>query len=222
MDKKSKENNPYQQVKQQWNEVFANALASKRNWQVMSFVQSGIILVLIFSLVNLATRSKLIPYIVEVDNLGRAVAYAPAEQIKVLDERVIRAYLFRFVEKSRSVITDAEAMRRNLTEAYKMVTPDVKQNVLNAHYQENNPLEIARTRSRQIIPLSCLKQSKSTFLIEWKEVDRDMSSKVIGNKQWKALITIVRVPPDNETKMKLDPMNPFGIFITSLSWSKIL
>ena len=98
----------------------------------------------------------------------------------------------------------------------------MKQNILNAYYVENNPLEVARTRSRQIIPLSCLKQSKSTFLIEWKEVDRDMSSKVIGNNQWKALITIVRIPQDKETKMKLDPMNPFGIFITSLSWSKIL
>jgi len=222
MDIKTKQQNPYQQAKQQWNEVFANALAAKRNWQVMSFVQSGIILILIFALINLATRSKLIPYIVEVDNIGRAVAYGPAEQISTLDERVIRAHLFRFMEKSRSVITDAEAMRRNLTEAYQMVTPDVKQNILNAYFVENNPLEVARTRSREVIPLTCLKQSESTYLMEWKEVDRDMSSKIMSEAQWKALITIVRIAPDKETKMKLDLMNPFGIFITSLSWSKIL
>lgn len=222
MDKIEKNSNPYQQVKNQWNEFFANALVSKRNWQILSFIQMGIIAVLIFALINLATRSKLIPYIVEVDSIGRAVAYAPAEQIKSLDDRVIRAQLYRFIEKSRVVITDSEAMRRNLSEVYKMVTPDVKQNILNTYYMENNPLEIARTRSRQIMPLSCLKQSKNTFLVEWEEVDRDMSSKVMDTRKWKALITIVQIQPDNETKMKLDPMNPFGIFITTLSWSKQL
>lgn len=219
---KSKQENPYLSAKQEWNDIFANQIIAKRNWQKFSLIQLGIILVLSMGIIRLGTKAKVIPYIVEVDKVGRAIAYAPATQLNILDEKIIRAHLYRFLEKSRSIVRDAGAMRMNLEEGYKIVSLSVKQNILDPYYQTNNPFETAKKLSRQVIPVTFLKQSKNTYLIEWKEIDRDLDNKIIIEKQWKALVTIARLEDDTKERIKQDPFNPFGIYITSLSWDQSL
>ena len=217
-----KTENPFDRVKAEWNEAFASHIIAKRNWQVVSLLQLVVILVLGVGLIISLSQFKVIPYIVEVDQLGRAAAIAPASEGKLTDERVIRAHLYRFIELTRSIITDPEAMRKNFREAYRMVTPSVKRNFLDDHYRNNDPFELATQLSRQVVPLVFLKQSDNTFLLEWKEVDRDLASKTIIESHWKALVTVTQIPHDSQKKMELDPLNPFGIFITSLSWSKAI
>ena len=219
---KTKTENPFGRVKAEWNEVFASAIIAQRNWQIVALLELAVILVLGVGLILSLSQSKVVPYIVEVDQLGRAAAVAPAVQAKVTDDRVIRAHLYRFIELARSIITDSQAMRKSLGEAYRMVTPTVKRNFLDDYYRNNNPFELATQLSRQVVPLAFLKQSDNTFILEWKEIDRDLANKAIVETHWKALMTIAQMPPDSQRKMELDPSNPFGIFITSLSWSKTI
>lgn len=209
-------------VKQKWNEIFADALAAKRNWQMVAFGELVIIFTLAIGLIVIAAKAEIRPYVVEVDNLGRAMAVAPAVAADLRDDKIIRAHLYHFIELSRAVIADPHAMRKNLHEVYNLVLPSVKENVLDVYYKINNPLEMGMRLSRQVVPLSFLRQSNNSFIVEWKEITRDMSHKLIGEGQWKALITIERIRDQYEKQVELNPANPFGIYIKNISWNKTL
>ncbi|MEW5917327.1 MAG: VirB8/TrbF family protein, partial [Gemmatimonadota bacterium] len=61
----------------EFHHMFADLAKAKRNWQIACFGSVGVAMVLAIGLVSLATRSRITPYIVEVDRLGRAQAFGP-------------------------------------------------------------------------------------------------------------------------------------------------
>lgn len=214
--------NPFTAAKAAWLEDFAHLVIAKRNWQILSFIQLGIMALLIAGLIHLSVQSRVVPYIIEVDKLGRMAAIEEAKPSNLEDERIIRAHLYRFVELWRGVMTDIPAMRQNLRQAYKIVTPSMRANMLDPYYQQQNVLELATRLSRQVVPLSFLKQSQQSYIIEWRETERDLSGKEVVTKQYKALVGIKAGDKQNtKTQVKYDPYNPLGIFITNLSWSEV-
>ena len=213
---------PYINVHHKWNDELSAAKAAKRNWQVMSGIQGVAVVALVVGLIVVSRQSHLVPYVVQVDTIGRAVASGVVEPTTVQDEKIVRAHLYRFIENWRGIVTDVTAMRGSLGEAYKVVLPDVKDHILDPYYKENDAMAQASRMSRQIIPLSFLKQSDTSYLVEWKEVERDTSSQITGQSQWKALITIKNASPETLAKhVMYDPFNPLGMFISGLSWSEI-
>jgi type IV secretion system protein VirB5 len=67
------ESSIYQRARQEWDERYADLVLGKRNWQITAAGMMAITLVLAFGMVWVSTRSKFVPYVVEVDKLG----YAP-------------------------------------------------------------------------------------------------------------------------------------------------
>lgn len=208
-------------VKSQWNELFAKEAAQKNIWQRVSIGLFVLNVILVAGLINVSTQAKIVPWIVEVDSIGRALAVAPAKTVGLTDDRIIKAHLVNFVEISRSIIGDPEAMRRNFSRVYELVTPEVRI-FLNEYYQKNNPMDLARTQSREIVVLSFLKESKKTYIVEWREITRDLSNKVIEEIRYKGLFIISQPANLDKKSITENPGNPFGIVITSISWSKVM
>ena len=67
-----------------------------------SFGLFGLTSVLAIGLVTLATQSRITPYVVEVDRLGRAQAIAPATRAEPTDQRVTTAQLASFIRDIRT------------------------------------------------------------------------------------------------------------------------
>lgn len=208
-------------AKEKWNELFTKPMLEKKQLLVFALGLFVINIVLLIGFVGLSLRSEIAVWVVEVDQTGKAAFTGQAKKIELNDDRVVRAYVYSFIEMARTVITDPEAMRVNFTKVYEMATPEV-QNFLNQYYRENNPMEIARKSSRQVVPTAFLKQSEKTFIVEWKETERDLTNKVLGETHWKALITITTKAPKTNKEAMENPYNPFGIYITNMSWSNVL
>src|SRR5260370_34057218 len=67
------EGNVYLKARQEWDERYADLVLGKRNWQITAAGLMVITLVLAFGMLWLRTRSKFVPYVVEVDKLGYAL-----------------------------------------------------------------------------------------------------------------------------------------------------
>jgi hypothetical protein len=65
--------NPYVEARREWDERYADLVLGKRNWQLAAAGSLAVALILAAGIVWLATRSRYIPYIVEVDKLGYAL-----------------------------------------------------------------------------------------------------------------------------------------------------
>ena len=66
------EGSVYLKAQQEWDERYADLVLGKRNWQITGAGMMAITLVLAFGMVWVSTRSKFVPYVVEVDKLGYA------------------------------------------------------------------------------------------------------------------------------------------------------
>ena len=65
--------NPYVEARREWDERYADLVLGKRNWQIASGGLLALSLILASGVVWLTTRSRFIPYVVEVDKLGYAL-----------------------------------------------------------------------------------------------------------------------------------------------------
>jgi len=158
-----------------------------------------------------------------VDNLGRARAVSEAREVPLGDEKVIKAFVYQYIDMARSVISDPEALRKNLAMVYQESIRSVQSNFLDAYYKDNNPFDYAQHRGTKHIELLVfLKEAESTYSVEWREIERNYDNQILGEAHYKALISVIQIPHAHEDQYREDPLNPFGLYVTSLSWTKLI
>jgi type IV secretory pathway TrbF-like protein len=81
----------------------------------MAAISALVALVATCGMVWQATRSRVIPFVVLVDSLGRPIASGLAEQASVGDDRLRRAVIQEWIENVRLVTTDGIAQRNERT-----------------------------------------------------------------------------------------------------------
>src|SRR4030095_7178616 len=69
-------------------------------------------------LIVLSMRSKVVPYVVAVDSLGRQVASGMVEEPSASDDRLKRAALFEWVGDLRMITADGIAQRKAIDRVY--------------------------------------------------------------------------------------------------------
>ncbi len=84
----------------------------------MAFGLLGLFGIVLVAYVRLAAETRITPYVVEVDRLGRAVAFGPAEQAAITDPRIVEATLSLFIRNVRAVSSDGVVERELLYRAY--------------------------------------------------------------------------------------------------------
>jgi len=214
---------PYIKVRNEYDEITHNINASKRNWQNLAFILGIALVISITSNIFTIKKAHIIPYIVEVDNLGRARAMSEAKELPLNDERIIKAFVYQYIDMARSVISDPEALRKNLAQVYQESIKSVQSNFLDGYYKENNPFDYAQNKgTRHIELLIFLKEAENTYSVEWREIERNYDNQILGEGHYKALVSVIQIPHTSEDQYREDPLNPFGLYVTSLSWSKLM
>ncbi|MGH7715891.1 MAG: VirB8/TrbF family protein [Vulcanimicrobiaceae bacterium] len=163
-----------------------------------------------------AAQSKVVPYVVEVDKLGDAVAVARADRATPTDERVVTAQLAAWIVDVRSVSSDPLAQKSALSRAYAL-TAATGTTFLNDYYRDHSPF--GQTRTVAVSIDAVLPISKQTYQIQWTEDARDLQGRDIGTTQWLASVTVAFDPPTDERGIL---SNPLGLYVTNISWTQHL
>src|SRR5262249_34730484 len=139
------EPNPYVEARREWNDRYLDLARERRLWQIVTGVTLVGLVVVAGGFVWLSLQHKTVPYIVEVDSLGAALAIKPViSGTHPADERIVRYQLAAFVRGARQVMTDRIAMKKGLEQVYAYARGPAR-TVLDDHYRTNNPFEIAKT-----------------------------------------------------------------------------
>ena len=218
----SKVIDPYIKARKEYDEITHSINASKQNWQRIAFILGLALMISITSNILTINKAHVVPYVVQVDNLGRALATSEAKEMPLTDERIIRAFLYQYIDMARSVISDPEVLRKNLARVYQDSIKSVQSNFLDSFYKQNNPFDYAQNKgTRHIEFLVFLKEAENIYSVEWREIERNYDNQFLGEAHYKALISIVQIPHSDEDQYRENPLNPFGLYVTSLSWSKL-
>lgn len=210
---------PYLNGREEWYERYGSFIKQRDSWRTFALIMTFIALVCISGNIYQATQSKIIPYIVEVDKLGRAAAIAPVDENKRYSiTKIIPSVIAMIITDWRTVTADVELQKRMIKRLGYFTTGSAK-GYFSDWYKLNNPYERGKekliTVELKSLPLPITKDS---YRAEWLETTRNHNGEVLETVRYEATVTIQTNTPTSE-QMILN--NPTGIFITSINATKL-
>lgn len=217
--------NPYVNARKLWNEHTKGLMNDLRMWQAVALLSLMITLAAIGGVIHLASQSKFIPYVIEVDKLGQSMAVAPAQKAAQVDQRVVHASLAAFMSNARLVTPDVALQRKAIFSVYAMMNADdpaaSKMTTWLNGSEASNPFHRAAKETVETEIVSVIPQSPDTWQIEWNEKVFDRQGVPIGQPyRMRALATVAIVPPSDTTSEEKIRQNPLGVFVKDFSWSR--
>ena len=220
--KKNKANSPYLDARREWNAQFGRLVAEKNNWRIVALITSVTSLLAIRGLITLGASTKVVPYVAVIDELGNPLATGMAETSGVTDPRVVRAVVGDFIKNFRSVTTDGAAQKERIRRTYSMLSAqDPSYRVMNEHFSSDlwDPFERAKKVTVSVEPSLILPLSKNSYRVEWIEVERDRSGNVVNRTEYQGQMTLRQSEQLSGEELIV---NPLGLYVTELHWSKRL
>jgi type IV secretion system protein VirB5 len=199
-----------------WDERYGTAAKRAHNWQLMAFALLVLVFLMAAALFYLASQTKITPYVVEMDKLGQAVAFGPADQLKDPDERLYRYQLAIFIYNIRAVFADPQAQVVSIARAYPYVAGEA-QVFLSNYFRTNNPLERSKSETVAVQVTSVLRLSPKTWQVQWRERHAMSVTQQPVEEHWQAALTTEIHPPTDAEKI-LD--NPLGLYVVSINWTR--
>ena len=208
---------PYQRAGQLWDERIGSARVQAKNWRYMAF--GGLLLTtgLSAALVWQSMQSRVVPYVVEVDQLGQARAVAPAETGHRPTDPQIAWHLGKFIANVRSRSLDPVLMRANWLSAYDFAT-DRASLFLGEYARAAKPFADVGRRTVSVQVTSVVRASDKSFQVKWTESEYERGS-LAGTSRWTAMLTVKVQPPRSAEVLR---KNPLGLYVEAIDWSREL
>lgn len=216
-------NNPYLAARRTWNEHVGDVIASRRTWQVIGMLSMLIALASIGGITYIGSKSKFIPYIVQVDKLGQVLNAGVVHANNNISPRIINSTVADFIEHARMVTPDISLERKAIFSIYAHLSPrDPATEKMNEWMQENSPFKKAEKETVDVSIKTVLQQTPGTWQVEWVETRRDRQG-VLMNKaeNMRAIITVYDTDNTQETTEDQIRRNPLGIYIKDFAWTMV-
>lgn len=216
---------PYLNARRSWNSHVGSLIASRTLWQAVALISLLIAFASVGGVVYIGSQSKFVPYVVEVNKLGEAMAVAPASQADKVDQRIVRAATAEFIVNARTVTPDIAMQRRAIFKVYALMKSGSaatrKMTAFLNGSPDTNPFKRAEKQTVNIEVISAIPQTASTWQVDWVETQRTRRGEIMGKPyRMRALLNVGSnaMPPDaSDDQIRLNPM---GIYISDYSWSK--
>ncbi len=218
------DDNPYLNARRSLNEYNGAIIGSRRIWQAVALICLMIAVGAVGGVIHFAGRSRFIPYVVEVDTLGQAVAVKRADRVSPVDARVVQAFLAAFVRDVRTVSFDRGAQNDAIWRAYAMLQSGDPATTKITEFMRDpitNPAKRAEEASVGVEVLSVLRQTEETWEIDWVETIWNRQGVREGRNRMRGILTMYIVPPTSATTEEEIRMNPLGLYVRDFTWARI-
>ena len=215
----NREQNPYLAARREWDERYGDLITRARNWRAAAFLALTVVRAETGGLIALAMKTKVVPFVVAVDNVGRVVASGAADQATVADDKLKRASLLQWVSDLRVVTSDGVAQRKAIDRVYAMIGRGSPAQIqVSEYYRNDPPQQRAQTQMVNVDVKAVYASSEKSYEVEWVETARSLGGDIQSAQRWKGSFTSAVHPPTDERFVRV---NPPGIYLTNVSWSKL-
>lgn len=214
--------NPVLAARKEWDDRYGDLATERYAWRAICVLLAIINAFALCAIFSIASQRRLIPYVIEVDQLRHEVhAVGPADMAQAADPRVIRSLLMRFIEDVRTVTPDAAVKYKQISEGFSMVASGAPASgMLRDYYssenEKNDPFKRAANETVAIEINTAIPESPNTWRLDWQEIVTARTGAQISNTAWTANITVQISPPKDENTMA---QNPIGLYVVSYHWA---
>jgi len=212
--------NPYIAARREWSERYGSYVSAANSWRMAAICAMGVSAIAVCGVVYIGSQSRFVPYVVEVNKFGDALASRRADIAMPPNSNEIQAALARWLTDVRTVYIDAGALRKNVIEAYGMTASgSPAADALNTMYRTLSPFDRAKNEVVTIEVEPPMPVTASTWRLEWRETVTPRDGNPPRTHMWAATVTFSMQPPKTEAAILA---NPTGIFVTQFSWAQRL
>jgi len=174
--------------------------------------------------IYIGSESKIVPYVIEVDKLGEAVAVGPAQPAAPADQRVVRASLASFIFSARLVTPDLDVQRRAVFTVYAMLkTKDAATVKMNEYLNGSEDTSVFNRSKKVTVSTdieTVLPISPTAWQVEWQETTRDRDGSMIGRPIPMRAVLEVYTSPTLQARESDIQRNPLGIYVRDFNWQQ--
>jgi type IV secretory pathway TrbF-like protein len=211
---------PYLVARREWDERYGGLIKRAQQWRAAAILALLVALAEAIVIIGVATRPRIAPYVVAVDSLGRVAAAGPADRNSPVDERMKQAAITQWVQDMRGVTSDGLAERAAIDHVYAMIgSQSAAQTIVTDYFRANQPFERGSRETVQVEVNAILPNSPHSYEVDWTETQRTLDGKPISSDRWKGIFTVAINPSTDEAVLTV---NPFGIYVMDMTWSKVL
>ena len=224
-EKKPESNNPYVNGRRKWNEHIALPMTTAFTWQIVGLLSLLIALTAVGGMVYVGSQSKFVPYVVQVDKVGQAVAVGRADQSPGVSQQIRHAFVARFINDARMVTPDVALQKKAIFRVYSMLSQnDPASGKMRSWYssgEDSSPFKRASRETVEVDITSVLPQTKDTWQVDWIETVRDRQGNLKKQPyRMRALVTLYVSAPSASTPEEEMRQNPLGVYVKDFSWTK--
>lgn len=220
---KNKSKNPYIEHRRVYSDVIEQAVATGKNWRMLTIILLFALLGSVAANVYQSTLTRIKPVVIEVDGYGvPAKLYAVDRTATKRSDLVAKSALARVVRAYRGVSTDADVMKLELSEllyffngtslAYKKIASYIRG-------AETNPFKRAQNEVVNISIQNISKITSASWQIDWLETVTDRQGQITAKKELRA---IAKTSFTENISAKMSLVNPLGIMIDEFNITEIV
>jgi len=211
---------PYLVARREWDERYGGLIKRAEQWRAAAVLALLVALTEAIVIIGVATRPRTVPYVVAVDSLGRVAAAGAINQTSPIDDRMKQAAITQWVLDMRGVTSDGLAERAAIDHVYAMIgSQSAAQTIVTDYFRANQPFERGSRETVQVEVNAILPNSPHSYEVDWTETRRTLDGKPISSDKWRGIFTLAINPSTDEAVLR---MNPFGIYVMDITWSKVL
>lgn len=196
-------------------------IENARRWRWVAIVEGVALIVMMVSLVCVASSDRLVPYVVEIGSAGSTLAAHSARQASTVSQDVVAGQLGNFIVNARSVVSDPVIQKRDIDAVYGIVTGGAKDYIGDWYSTKGqSPYELSEHQINEVQILYVKPIAPPSYEISWTETIRAKDAKVHDSMEtWAATVSVIFRPQSDEGSIL---SNPLGLYITALNWQKKL
>ena len=212
----------YIAARQEWDDRFAGQRKTVKYLSAITAVS------LLTGLVGLSfgawtgARTQYVPYIIQVDELGRTEKAADPIRVGNWPKAVVKRELELFFERLRTVSPDLSIIVENHNAIRQFLptgSPAVQKITTYFNDVDNNPIKKAARVTISVDVLNINAVSDKTWRIEWKE---DVYARQSGRLQdSKRFVATAQIDFRNPKTRELIKINPLGMFVTDIDVQEV-
>jgi type IV secretion system protein TrbF len=212
--------NPYLNAREEWLERYGSYISRAAQWRIVACVCLSIAAVSICGNVLQIKQKKIVPYIIEVDKLGKASVAGRADELNDPPRHLIQSEIVSVINDWRTVTADVE-LQKKMINRLTYFTIGGARGALKQWYIDNNPYTIAKAGKLVHVDIKGLPLpvSNESYRVEWQETVSSQTGIVLEQQNYEAICSIQIIPPDSDAILMY---NPGGVYITSLSATKTI
>jgi type IV secretory pathway TrbF-like protein len=211
---------PYLVARKEWDERYGGLIKRAQQWRGTAVLALLVALFEAVVIIGVATRPRTAPYVVAVDSLGRVAAAGAIDRTSPIDERMKRAAITQWVQEIRGVTSDGLAERAAIDHVYAMIgSQSAAQTIVTDYFRANQPFERGSRETVQVEVNTILPNSPHSYEVDWTETQRTLDGKPVSSNKWRGIFTVAINPSTDEAVLRV---NPFGIYVMDITWSKVL